>query len=45
MIAALVHAIAPPLDLATLRAAAPRLIRNLHEPPRKRKNQPVALLS
>jgi hypothetical protein len=45
LIAALIAAIAPALDIATLMAAAPRLERHLREPPRKRVYQSVSLLS
>ena len=45
VIAALIAAIAPALDIATLMAAAPRLRRHLHEPPRKRAYQNIRPLS
>ena len=45
LIAALLAAIAPALDITTLMAAAPRLERHLREPPRKRAHQCVRLLS
>ena len=45
LIAALLAAIAPALDIATILAAAPRLRRHLHEPLRKRARQSVRLLS
>lgn len=42
---ALLHAIIPALDLATVAAAAPRLARHLREPPRKREYQCIMSLS